>query len=150
MGSTPARDRATLPRMTFRPADVRALDLKLKTEVRIGQHVLAADETKEDGGDDIGPAPHDFLLAALGACTSMTVRLYAQKKGIPLTDVHVHLVQEKGEDGTHRIHRTIELEGALDDAQQARLVEIANKCPVHRTLSGKIQIETNLGKPASP
>src|SRR5207245_10442983 len=117
-----ARERATLPRVTFRPADVRALDRKLKTEGRIAQHVLPADEPKDEGGEDFGPAPHEFLLAALGACTSMTLRLYAAKKGIPLTNVHVHLAQEKAEDGTHRIHRTIELEGALDDAQRTRLI----------------------------
>ena len=128
---------------TFRPADVRARDATFKTEITIASHVLLADEPKEDGGDDTGPAPHDFLLAALGACTSMTLRLYAQKRGIPLTNVQVSLRQEKV-DGVHRFERTITLEGALDDAQRTRLLEIAEKCPVHRTLTGKIAIATSL------
>jgi putative redox protein len=135
--------------MLYRAADVRSLEALFATEIRIGPHYILADEPAENGGDDTGPKPHDFLLAALGACTSMTLRMYAQRKGWPLTGVHVHLTQEAIE-GEHRFHRTIELEGALDDEQRARLLEIANKCPVHRTLTGKITVQSKLGKAATP
>jgi putative redox protein len=111
--------------------------------VHIGPHHLVADEPVENGGDDAGPAPHDFLLAALGACTSITVKMYATRKGWPLTSCEVHLSQRK-EDGKHVIERDIQLVGALDEEQRARLLEIANKCPVHKTLTGEIEIHSKL------
>lgn len=127
----------------MREASVRTADGKFKQEVTIGNHRLTSDEPIEAGGEDAGPAPHDFLLAALGSCTSMTVKMYADRKGWPLERVEVRLTQEKQE-GAHVIHRSIHFEGPLDDAQRARLLEIANKCPVHRTLTGEIRIESQL------
>jgi putative redox protein len=102
-----------------------------------------ADEARESQGDDAGPAPHELLLAALGSCTSMTVKLYADRKGWRLASVEVHLTG-RSDDAGYVIVRTLHLAGDLDDAQRARLVEIAEKCPVTKTLRGTIRIETAL------
>ena len=116
---------------------------KLGVDIELGPHHLAADEPPPEG-EDTGPAPHDFLLAALGACTSMTLKMYAGRKGWPLERVEVTLSQAKV-DGVHQIQRHVRLEGPLDAEQGARLLEIANKCPVHKTLTGQIKIATDLG-----
>jgi len=126
-----------------RPATVCTAEGKFTQTILIGPHALAADEPTEAGGDDRGPAPHDFLLAALGSCTSMTVKMYAERKGWPLRRVEVRLEQEKLADA-HLIRRHLVIEGDLSEEQRARLLEIANKCPVHRTLSGPIRIESEL------
>jgi putative redox protein len=117
---------------------------KLAQRVTLGPHGLIADEPVESGGDDTGPAPHDFLLAALGSCTAITLRIYAARKGWPLENVDVALEQQKVEGG-HEIRRTIRLDGPLDDEQRRRLLEIAEKCPVHKTLTGEIRIASKLG-----
>jgi len=116
---------------------------KFGQKVSIGPHEIPADEPREEGGDDTGPEPHELLLAALGACSSMTVKLYADRKGWPLRSVEVRLTGQRGEAG-YRIERSLRLEGDLTDEQKARLVEIAEKCPVARTLNGTIAIETRL------
>jgi putative redox protein len=116
---------------------------KHRQEIAIGPHRLSADEPADAGGDDAGPAPHDFLLAALGACTSMTVKMYADRKGWKLRAVEVRLAQEKV-DGVHVMRRSVRLDGDLSEEERARLLEIANKCPVHKTLTGEIRIETQL------
>ncbi len=106
--------------------------------VSAGAHRLVADEPADLGGLDKGPAPYDFLLAALGACTSMTLRMYANQKKWDLQKVTVRLTHHKETDAegkrTDIITRDIGVTGALDETQRARLLEIANKCPVHRTL----------------
>ena len=115
--------------------------------VTAGQHQLIADEPASMGGGDAGPAPFDFIMAGLGACTSMTLRMYAERKGLALTRVSVALSHEKVEvDGVmrDRINRTITLEGGLSDEQRQRLLEIANKCPVHRALSQSILLDCAL------
>ncbi len=124
--------------------------------VRVGRHRLPADEPASmAGGLDTGPSPYDYLLAGLGACTSMTLRLYAERKGLPLEPVVVHLKREQihakdcadcetREGMLDQIERTLELPGPLDAAQRQRLLEIADKCPVHRTLTSEIKIRTRL------
>jgi putative redox protein len=128
---------------------------KFQQSVAAGPHHFLADEPIAAGGMDSGPSPYQLLLAGLGTCTAMTLRLYADQKGLPLTGVSVTLTHAKihasdcatcetKEGKLDRIERTIALEGPLDEAQRARLVEIADKCPVHRTLTSEIEIRTAL------
>ncbi len=132
-------------------------EANLRQTIEAGAHRLTADEPVAAGGDDTGPDPYDLLLAALGACTSITLRAYARRKGWPLERVAVVLQHDKihAEDCADcetkiglvdRIRRTIALGGPLGDEQRARLLEIANRCPVHRTLTSEIRIETTLAE----
>ena len=114
---------------------------KFTQHVEVGPHRLRADEPTELAGEDLGPAPHDWVLAGLGACTSMTIKMYAERKGWPVERVRVTLTHAH-EGGTWIIQRGIELFGPLDEEQRKRLIEIANKCPVHKSLSGPIRIDT--------
>lgn len=117
--------------------------------VSIGQHNLIADEPLSMGGGDAGPAPFDFILTGLGACTSMTLRMYAERKELVLTHIHVALQHDKVEiDGVlrDRITRRLHLEGDLTAAQRSRLLEIAGRCPVHRSLSGSMILECLLAE----
>ena len=112
-----------------------------------GQHQLLADEPISMGGSDTGPAPFDFIMAGLGACTSMTLRMYAERKGLALTGIQVALTHEKIElDGARRdlIRRNITLEGELSAEVRQRLLEIAEKCPVHKTLTQSCIIDSKL------
>jgi putative redox protein len=126
---------------------------RLQQSVRVGRHRLLADEPVAQGGLDTGPGPYDFLLTALGACTAMTMRLYAERKGWPMGPVRVRLAHRKvhAEDCSDcetrtglldELTREITLTGPLDATQRTRLMEIADKCPVHRTLESEIIIKT--------
>jgi putative redox protein len=116
--------------------------------VQVGQHQFTADEPESVGGADAGPAPFDLLMASLGACTSMTLRMYAERKGLALSKVSVALSHEKIDiDGSQReqITRVITLEGDLTAEQRQRMLEIANKCPIHRALTQPLRISSTLG-----
>lgn len=122
---------------------------RYQQEVSVGQHRLIADEPENVGGADAGPAPFDYLMAALGACTSMTLRMYAERKEIALTGISVELDHEKVDiDGKlrDRINRRITLSGDLSAEQRQRMLEIANKCPVHRALSQPLLIASSLAE----
>ncbi|HSL72648.1 MAG TPA: OsmC family protein [Longimicrobiales bacterium] len=124
-----------------------------RTTITAGAHTVIADEPIQFGGTDQGPDPYDLLVAALGACTAITLRMYAQRKGWPLEDVTVHLRHGRThaqddrdcEDAPVRIDQVdlaLELQGPLSDDQRARLHEIAARCPVHRTLDAGVRINT--------
>lgn len=121
----------------------KAADGKLKQIIEIGNHQIIADEPVSVGGDDQGPGPTEFLEAALGSCTAITVTMVAQRKQMPLKDVRVEITAEKSAEA-YRLHRKIELVGDLTGEQREYLLGIANKCPVHKILSGKIEIDTTL------
>jgi uncharacterized OsmC-like protein len=123
----------------------------LQNEVTYGPHTFITDEPVEAGGEDVGPDPYTLLLAALGSCISMTVNLYARRKQWPLEQVTVRLRQnrihasdcqacENKEGYVHHIERSVTLSGNLTDEQRSRLLEIAHKCPVHKTLTSPIII----------
>jgi uncharacterized OsmC-like protein/pimeloyl-ACP methyl ester carboxylesterase len=134
---------------------------KFASQVIVGRHVFRADEPVAVGGNDTGPSPYDLLCAALGACTNMTIRSYADLKQLPLERASVELRHEKiyaadcaecetREGRIDRIERVVKLEGNLDAAQRAKLLEISNKCPVHRTLHSEVSIVTALGDEPPP
>jgi len=134
---------------------------RLAQEILVGRHRLVADEPVAAGGSDLGPNPYDLLLAGLGACTSMTLRLYADLKKWPLQRVVVRLSHQKihaadcadcetKEGKIDLIERSIEVTGQLDDGQRQRLLEIAEKCPVHRTLHAEIKIVSRLASGSGP
>ena len=135
---------------------VRGAASGLAQDVVVEQrHHLKADEPEAAGGSDTGPSPYEYLLAALGACTSMTLAMDARRKRWPLEHVEVRLRHSKihatdceecetREGKLDRIERDIVLTGALDGDQRARLLEIADKCPVHRTLTSEIHIQSRL------
>ena len=149
--------------MTAEPRDVIVAETReglLQQAITIGPHHLLADEPVKVGGLDTGPNPYEFLLAGLGACTAMTLRLYAERKGLALERVTVTLRHAKIHAADcadcetkagmlDRIDRTIGLEGELDAEQRRRLMEIADKCPVHRTLTSEVEIRTKEAAEAS-
>ena len=123
---------------------VSSTPAKYAQDITIGGHHFHADENVPAGGTDLGPEPHELLLAALGSCTSMTLKMYSDRKGWPLRNVRVTLTGGAAE-GKFVITQQIALEGDLDAGQRQRLMEIADKCPVHKTLRGTIEIQTREG-----
>ena len=137
---------------------VRSGEGRFGTLVEAGSHHWMMDEPVAYGGADTGPTPYDMLLAGLGACTSMTLNLYARREGIPLEGVTVRLHHDRNhakdcahcaDAGEHprieAIFRTITLEGPLSPEQRERLMTVAEKCPVHRTLTGTLHVHTEAG-----
>ena len=148
-----AEEPAALPPGTVEVRETRTGPLAQR--VRAGRHVLLAGEPVAVGGDDAGPGPYDYLLAALGACTSMTMRLYAERKGLAAERFSVRLSHRKvhaqdcadcetKEGNIGEITRDITIEGDIPEAARARLMEIADKCPVHETLTHEIKIRSRL------
>lgn len=138
---------------------VRTGDIKFTTEVKMKDHSLISDEPEEKGGQNEGPTAYDLLLAALGSCTSITLKMYAAHKGWDLGDVTVRLRHDKihAEDCREcekktgridRIERQIDFTGDLTDEQRQRLLYIADRCPVHKTMKEEIVIATSLTEPA--
>ena len=128
---------------------------KFLTQIQTGKHSILADEPTDVGGEDLGPSPYQLLTSALGACTAMTMRMYADRKGWEVEEIKVHLNHDKRysedcadcEKPTSKIdhfERIIEVDSQLDEKQLQRLLEIANKCPVHRTLEGDVKVVTTL------
>ena len=143
----------TVPVGTRERVIVDEVGSQFAQSIRVGSHRLRAGEPEQAGGDDHGPTPYELLLAALGACTSMTLRMYAKHKQLPLEAVSVELSHkrihaedcrscESTEGRVDHIERTLRIRGPLSDEQCDRLVEIAGKCPVHRTLKGEVEIVT--------
>ena len=121
----------------------KAADGKLKQRIDANGIELFADVPVENGGDNTGPDGHGLLDAALGACTALTLTMVARRKQIPLTDARVTITHTE-EQGVYHLQRQIELIGELSDEQRAYLLGIANKCPIHKVLSGEIEIGTSL------
>jgi putative redox protein len=132
---------------------VHGIAASFAQEVEIGSHELSADEPVSYGGTDTGASPYDLLLAALGSCTSMTIGLYARKRKWPLEKITVSLRHSKihakdcddcetKEGKVDRIWRDIHLDGSLTEEQRTKLMEIADRCPVHQTLTSEINIKT--------
>lgn len=115
---------------------------KLQHVIEIGPHQLLTDAPKVYGGEETGPEPHDLLAASLAACTALTLTMYAQRKAIDLQEVKVKI--EHGQQGTvYVLTRHLHYIGNLSEEDKTHLTDIANKCPVHKTLEGEIRIVTN-------
>ena len=117
--------------------------VRYATKIKAGHHDLIADESPALGGQDAGPAPYELLVAALGACTAITLKMYAERKDWPLEELHVGLFFQIV-DGKQRIDRTLTVTGDLNDEQRARLADIAERTPVTLTLKGGLEIKTEL------
>ncbi|MEZ5039121.1 MAG: bifunctional alpha/beta hydrolase/OsmC family protein [Saprospiraceae bacterium] len=134
---------------------VRLGEVGFTTEIMVRQHSLKADEPEAVGGNDFGPSPYELVTAGLGACTAMTLQMYARRKQWDLKEVRVHLEHykdytsdmadaEKGQPKIDYFDRNVELVGNLTEEQRQRLLAIANKCPVHRTLHQEVEVKTKL------
>ncbi len=130
-------------------------DAGFTTEMKVGSHYITADEPERVGGNDFGPNPYEFVSAGLAACTAMTVQMYVRRKGWPLDNIEVHISYSKehahdcqhcGEDSAKidTFRKAIKLEGDLEEKQIKRILEIADRCPVHRTLHSETQVITQL------
>ncbi len=121
----------------------KAAEGKIAQRVQVGDHELISDVAAAQGGEDLGFDPHDLLDSALAACTALTVLMVARRKNLPLDDVQVR-IQHSEADGLYRLDRQVHLVGALTDEQRSYLLSIANKCPIHRALHGRFEVNTVL------
>ena len=128
---------------------VRDLAQKMKHTVHVRQHSFAVDEPPANGGDDLGPTPHDVYDSALGACKALTLLWYARRKQIPLQDIGVTVERDDSQErsGTYRLKVLLELGGALSDAQRQELLNVAGKCPVHKLMT---QVTTEIVTELAP
>ena len=128
---------------------VRDLAQKMKHTVHVRQHSFAVDEPPANGGDDLGPTPHDVYDSALGACKALTMLWYARRRQIPLEDVRVSVERDDSQErsGTYRLKIQLELGGALSDAQRQELLNVAGKCPVHKLMT---QVTTEIVTELAP
>lgn len=129
----------------------RDLAQKMKHTVHVRQHAFAVDEPPANGGEDLGPTPHDVYDSALGACKALTMLWYARRRQIPLEDVRVSVERDDSQErsGTYRLKVQLELGGALSDAQRQELLNVAAKCPVHKLMTQvTTEINTELAAPA--
>lgn len=142
-----------------RNVSVNSGSMRFVQTISVGPHAFQADEPSANGGDDAGPDPHELLLAALGACASITVQMYADRKRWHVAGVHVDLSyvqvpsegQSDAKTGTaNAIEIGISFSGDLTEDQRRRLLEIAGRCPVHRILTSQVEIRTNLLTASSP
>lgn len=133
------------PMKAVATATVRSAGAHYRQDIETGGHRLVADEPVQAGGGDTGPAPYDLVLSGLGACTAITLQMYAQRKGWDLGELQVELTLRKSRDGDAAIQRILHCSGPLDDAQWARLLEIAGKTPVTLTLQAGAPISTRRG-----
>jgi putative redox protein len=118
---------------------------RYKTEIISSGHTVISDEAVDSGGKDLGPSPPEFILIALASCTAMTLRMYADRKNLPVNKVTVDVDIEKSGNLT-LFNRTIFIEGTLSEDQKKRMLQIADSCPVHKTLSNPIEIKTHLAE----
>ena len=137
---------------TDRHVVVRIGTQNYTTDVVAGKHAMISDEPSSAGGSDLGAGPYDYLLGSLGACTAITLRMYAERKSLPVEEVRVHLSHTKIDDPDtgkkiDLIERDLEIDGDLTEKQRTRMTQIADLCPVHRTLENTIRIETTLLHP---
>lgn len=132
--------------MTARSATARigSTYARYATQLVTGTHHSVADEPVDLGGGDTGPAPDEILLSALAACTAITLRMYAERKKWPLEGVEVDVEYAERSKEKNVLRRTVHLRGPLDDEQRERLLQIANACPVHRILTGAVEVPTTL------
>ena len=130
-------------------ASVTATAINYRHDIKTGRHALVADEPSTAGGQDTGPAPYDFVLAGLGACTAITLRMYAQKKSWDLGELQVDLTLLKSPEGATRIERVLHTPATLNEEQWERLLAVAEKTPVTLTLKAGATITTQRG-PVAP
>jgi putative redox protein len=116
---------------------------KLAQQVRIGDHYFMADVGPEKGGDNLGPDAHDLLDAALAACTGLTLQMYAQRKGLAVTDVVVNVTHEEAP-GVTKLQRDIRIVGDIPAETRERMLQIADRCPIHKALHGRFEIASRL------
>ena len=125
------------------------LSTKMRHHVRVRQHGFDVDEPAANGGEDLGPTPHDLYDSALGACKALTLLWYARRKQIPLQEIGVTVERDDSQErqGVYRLQVTLELGGALDDAQRQELLRVADKCPVHKLMT---QVRTEVSTLLAP
>jgi putative redox protein len=126
-------------------ASIQSTDTHYKHLINTGNHQLIADEPEHAGGKDAGPAPYDYLLAGLAACTAITLRMYAEKKGWNLGEINIDLDLQKNREGATHIERVVHVSETLTDEQWQRLIEVAGKTPVTKTLLEGATINTERG-----